>query len=470
MTPCPWDPRLYMNKRFISPPTSKRPSAISVIAACLIGATAHAQQASPAPSSTQTQAPRPTSATRGVDYIVAVVGQELVTSGEIDRRLATVKEEAGARRSTLPPEPQLRQQLLESMIDERVVLVHARDSGVRIDEPELDRAVQSVALQNKLTMPQLREQLKKDGMDFSRFRSQLRDQIMVERVRERDVVSRIKVSDAEIDDIVAKQSAARGGSAGEFNVAQILVSVPDGADAATVARQRSKAETALQRVRARENFAAVARELSDDSNRAEGGEIGLRPASRLPDAFVAAVRTLNGGEVAPALLQTGAGFHVLKLIEKREAQGVTVTNTRARHILMRQTSQTSTEQIQRQMLEMKRQVETGVRKFEDLARQYSADESAAQGGDLGLVGADTFVPEFEAAMNALKPGQVSPPVVSRFGVHLIQVVERKEVQVDPKQLREQARNALREQRFEQAYADWVRDLRGRAYIEKREAP
>ncbi len=455
-----------MNEPFTVKSIPKRLPACTLAVACLIGSVAHAQS----PSATAAAPARPATTTRGVDYIVAVVGQELVTSGEIDRRLAIVKEEAGANRTTLPPESQLRQQLIESMIDERVVLVHARESGVRIDEPELDRAVQSVAQQNKITMPELRERLKKDGMDFSRFRSQLRDQIMVERVRERDVVSRIKVSEAEIDEVLAKQTAARGGGISEFNVAQILVSVAEGADAATLARQRAKAEAALVRVRARENFATVARELSDDSNRAEGGEIGLRPASRLPDAFVQAVRKLNVGEVAPTLLQTGAGFHVLKLIEKRDAQGVTVTNTRARHILMRQSSQSSAEQIQRQMLEMKRQIETGVRKFEDLARQYSADESAAQGGDLGMVAPNSFVPEFEVAMNALKPGQVSAPVVTRFGVHLIQVVERKDVQVDPKQLREQARNALREQRFEVAYTDWVRDLRGRAYIEKREAP
>ncbi len=449
-----WGLPLSMNKRFV------RLKSMGWLAAmALVASAAHAQTARPA-----------TVPVRGVDYIAAVVGQELVTAVEIDKRMAVFKEEASARRSTVPPDAVLRQQVLDALIDERVVLVHARDSGMRVDEIELDRAVQSIAVQNKLTMPQLRDQLKKEGMDLSRFRSQVRDQILVERIREREVVSRIKISDVDVDESLARQSATRGAPAGpEYNIAQILVSVPDRADDATKATLRAKAEGALRRVVARENFAAVARELSEDSNRSDGGEIGLRAASRLPDAFVEVVQKMRVGEVSPQLLQTGAGFHVLKLIEKRDAKDVVVTNTRARHILMRQSSQTSTDQIQRQMLEMRRQVQTGARKFEDLARQFSTDDSAAQGGDLGFMPPGSFVPEFEVAMDALKPGEVSAPVVSRFGVHLIQVVERKDVAVDPKQLRDQARAALREQRFEQAYADWLQELRGRAYIEKRDA-
>ncbi len=418
------------------------------------------------------QAAKPSMApTRGVDYIVAVVGQELVTAVEVEKRVALVKEEAAKRAEQVPPDAQLRQQQLEALIEERIVLGHARDSGLRVDEPELERAIQSVASQNKMSLQQLRDQIKKDGLDYNRFRAQVKDQMLVERVREREVVSRIKVSETEIDELVAKQNAARGGAGeAELNVAQILIGVPEGADAATLAKQRAKAEAALARVLAKENFATVAREMSEDSKGSEGGEIGLRPLSRLPDAFVAVVRKLGVGEVAPSLLQTGAGFHVLKLADKREAKGVVITNTRARHILMRPTSQSSQELIQRQMLEMKRQVETGARKFEDLAKQHSLDESANQGGDLGFAPPGAYVPEFETALNALKPGAVSYPVVTRFGVHLIQVVERKDVQVDPKQLREQARNALREQRFEQAYTEWIQDLRARAYVEKRDAP
>lgn len=409
----------------------------------------------------------------GGDYIVAVVGQELVTSIELNKRLEATREDAKRRGENLPPDSQLRDQVLEALISERVVLSHARDSGTRVDEVELDRAVQSVATQNKMTLPQLREQLVKEGLDYSRFRTQLREQMLVERVREREVSSRIKVPDAEVDEMVAKQRAAAGGSAvaePEYNIAQILVNLPDKADEATTARQRAKAEAALQRVRARENFVVVSRTESDDSNRGDGGEIGLRAASRLPDVFVEAVRKLRVGEIAPTVLQTGAGFHVLKLIEKREANNIIITQTRARHILMRPSPQSNEQAVQRQLLEMKRQIEAGTRRFEDLAKQNSLDDSAEQGGDLGFAPPGAYVPEFEAAMKPLRPGAVSSPVTTRFGLHLIQVVERKDVQVDPKQFREQAKNALREQRFEKAYSDWITELRTRAYVEKREAP
>jgi peptidyl-prolyl cis-trans isomerase SurA len=467
--------RRSLHPLFMTKNSFFRLTLMSALVAALGGASAIAwAQARPAtaPSSASTSAAKPGPRSGG-DYIVAVVGQELVTAIELNKRIDATREDAKRRSENLPPDAQLRDQVLEALISERVVLSHARDSGTRVDEVELDRAVQSVATQNKLTLPQLREQLVKEGLDYSRFRTQLREQMLVERVREREVSSRIKVLDADVDELVAKQRGTAAGSAvvePEYNIAQILVSVPDKADDATVARQRAKAEAALKRVRARENFAVVAGSESDDSNRSTGGEIGLRAASRLPDPFVDAVRKLRVGEIAATVLQTGAGFHVLKLIEKREANDIVITQTRARHILMRASSQGNEQTVQRQLQEMKRQIENGSRRFEDLAKQNSVDDTAEQGGDLGFAPPGAYVPEFEVAMNALRPGAVSNPVVTRFGIHLIQVTERKDVQVDPKQFREQAKNALREQRFEKAYSDWVTELRARAYVEKREAP
>lgn len=404
------------------------------------------------------------------DHIVAVVGQELVTANEVTRRIELVRQEARANGQQVPPDAELRRGVIDALIDERIVLGFARDYGMRVDDAELDRAVQTIATRNNLTLPQLREQLKKEGLDFNRFRGQIRDQLLVERVREREVSQRIKVSDAQVDELVAKQRGASAPGEAEYNVAQIRVSVPEGADEATVASHRAKAEAALARVRGRESFAVVAKETSDDEQRDAGGEIGLRPASRLPDTFVEAVRRLRVGEVAPAVLRTGAGFHVLKLVEKREAQDTSVTNTRARHILIRPGAQASQDVVTRQMLEFKRQIESGARRFEDLAKQHSQDGSAEQGGDLGFAPPGSYVPEFEVAMNALKVGAVSNPVPTRFGIHLIQVVDRKETTVTAKQLREQARNALREQRFEQAYTEWLDELRARAYVERRDAP
>jgi peptidyl-prolyl cis-trans isomerase SurA len=428
-----------------------------LLAACALHAPA---QSANAPSSTP----------RTADFIVAVVNQELVTAVEVEQRLARVRADAARAGQRLPPDAQLRQQVLDALIDERVILGYARDTGARVDEAELDRAVASVAAQNQITPTQLRERLRQDGIDMPRFRANLRDQIMIERVRERELQQRIKISDADIEAFIARQRQEVGAQS-EYNVAQVLVPVPENAAPAEVERLRTQAEAALQRVRGGENFATVAREVSQDSNRERGGEIGLRPASKLPDLFVEQVRGLQPGQVAPTLLRSGAGFHVIKLLDKREDAALRVTQTHARHILLRPSAQLSADVAKKRLEDYKRQIESGKQRFDDVARAQSQDGSAAQGGDLGWTSPGAFVPEFEQAMNELQPmGALSEPVVSRFGVHLIQVLERRDVALEPKQMRDLARDSLREQRFEQAYVDWVRELRSRAYVEMRESP
>ena len=408
-------------------------------------------------------------APRSGDWIAAVVNQELVTAVEVQRRLEQVT--AGAMRDggRLPPDAELRKQVLDALIDERVILTYARDSGMRVDDTELDRAVQNVAVQNQLSIAQLRARLRGEGLDYGRFRTNLRDQILIERVREREVVARIRVSEDEIDAAIAAQrEAARRGAA--LNVAQILVAVAEGSDAATVQARQARAQQALDRVRAGEAFERVALELSEDNNKERGGEIGLRPADRLPDLFVEAVRPLANGQVAAGLVRSGAGFHLIKLIERKENDAFRVTETRARHILLRTSPQLSPELAARRLADYRLQIESGARRFEDLARELSEDGSAPQGGDLGWAPRGAMVPEFEEAMDRLPIGSLSAPVVTRFGVHLIQVNERRDAALEPRQLREQVRNQLREQKFDDAYVDWARELRGRAYIEMRDAP
>jgi len=406
---------------------------------------------------------------RNGDYIVAIINTELVTAGEIDRRLQRAQEDASRAGARLPPEGQLRKQLLDLLIDERVIVTYARDSGLRIDEAELDRAVQSVASQNQISADQLRERLRADGIDYARFRANLRDQMLIERIREREVYGRIKVPDADIERYLDQQRTASRGDA-EINLAQILVTVPEGADAATLAARKARIDAALARVRAGEDFGKVAREISEDGNKERGGEIGARPASRLPDLFVEGVKGLAPGEISAAPLRSGAGFHVLKVLDRSDTGALRVTQTRARHILLRTSAQLTAEVAARRLADYRRQIESGARTFDDLARQYSEDGSAQAGGELGWSGPGTMVPEFEEAMNKLAIGGVSPPVVSRFGVHLIQVLERRQVAQDMKQAREQARNVLREQKFEEAYNEWAKDLRARAYVEMREPP
>lgn len=406
---------------------------------------------------------------QGGDYIVAVVNQEVVTASELQQRLARIRDDATRNRSTLPPAAMLRKQVLDALIDERVVVTAARETGTRIDDAELDRAVTNVATQNQLTLAQLRERLRQEGIAYAKFRDNIRDQLIVERVREREVVSLIKISDADIDNLIEKRRR-EAGAITQIDVAQILVTVPEGAGEAVVAERRARAEAALRRVRGGEDFAAVAREVSEDANRAQGGAVGMRPADRLPDLFVATVQGLKPGEIAPEPVRSGAGFHVLKLIDRKEGGLITFDQSRARHILLRPSPELSPEAAARRLVQFKRDIQSGAKTFEQLARANSEDSSAAQGGDLGWAAPGAFVPEFEEAVAALPVGGISDPVTTRFGLHLIQVVDRRQTTLDNKQLREQARNILREQKFEQAFAEWLRDLRGRAYIEFRDPP
>ena len=276
------------------------------------------------------------------DYILAIVNQELVTASELQQRMARVRDEATRNRTPLPPAPALRQQVLDALIDERVLVTNARETGPRIDEPEIDRAVASVANQNQLTVAQLRERLGREGITYARFRDGIRDQMLVERVREREVVSRIRVTDAEVDAWLEERRKAVGAEP-ELNIAQVLVTVPEGASEAVVAERRERAAGALRRIRAGEDFAAVSRELSEDGNRAQGGEIGLRPMSRLPDLFTRTVSPLKAGEVRVGAAAQRCGLSRRQAARAQEPSAFTVAQTRARHILLRPSAELTAE-------------------------------------------------------------------------------------------------------------------------------
>jgi peptidyl-prolyl cis-trans isomerase SurA len=419
----------------------------------------------------QTPAPAKPVVPSTADYIVAVVNQELVTNAELQQRIARITESAAKDKTPLPPPDELRKQVLDVLINERVQVTNARETGQRLDEAELDRAVLNVAVQNQMTMPQLRARLQQQGLAYSAFRNNLRDQMLMERVREREVNARIRISNEEIDTTLERRRAAAAGGM-QLNIAQILVTVAEGASPAEVSQREARAAAAMARVKAGEAFEAVAREVSEDGNRSQGGVIGMRAVDRLPDLFVDAVKELKPGDVAPTLLRSGAGFHVLKLVERTQGlgSGFTVPQTRARHILLRPSAQLSQEAAGRRLAEFKLRIVSGAKTFEQMAQENSEDGSAARGGDLGWSSPGMLVPEFEETMNALPINGISDPIISRFGVHLIQVLERREAVLDTKQQREQVRNVLREQKFEDAYNDWIRDLRGRAYVELREPP
>ena len=403
------------------------------------------------------------------DHIVAVVNTEAVTSIEVAQRLERVQADAKRANASLPDADTLRQQVLDALIDERVQITFARDVGQKVDDAEIDRAVANVAAQNQITLAQLRERLRSEGLEMARFRNNLRDQLLVERVREREVNTRIRISDADIERYLDERRSQAVGQI-QLNLAQILVAVPEGATAELLAQRQARAAEALARLRAGEDFSKVARELSEDSNREAGGELGLRPASRLPDLFIDGVKALEIGQFTDPPLRSAAGLHILKLLDRQQGDPFKVSQSHVRHILLRLSDRAQVQQVSRRMEDLRREIERGDKKFEDVARDISEDGSAAAGGDLGWSSPGQFVPEFEQAVNQLTVGGLSAPVVSRFGVHLLQVLERRSVTADPKEVREQARNALRESRYEQAYLDWTKELRLRAYIEMREPP
>ena len=403
------------------------------------------------------------------DYILVIVNRELITAGEVARRVDNILNNAQASGGATPPLTELRQQVLDALINERLMLSHARETGPRIDDAEIDRIIATQAQQNQLSVSELKERLLAEGTDFNTLRSNLRDQLLVERVRDRELKSRLRITDAEVDTFLDERLQAAGIGL-EYNIAQVLIRVPGDASDALVNDRRRVAETALQRLKTGEPMATVALELSDDETKNKGGALGLRTANRLPDVFVEKVQGLKAGDIAPEVLRTGAGFHVLQLIERRSPTSVPMAQTRASHILLRPAKDLSRDAALQRLAEFRQQILSGRRSFESVAREHSQDGSAAQGGDLGWNMPGAFVPEFEAVMNGLPAGGLSEPMVSRFGVHLIKVVDRQLVPVEMKKLRDMARNALREQKSEAATNEWMQELRSRAFIEYREVP
>jgi peptidyl-prolyl cis-trans isomerase SurA len=399
------------------------------------------------------------------DYILAVVNQEPITHTDVDKRVTRITDTAPAG-TRLPPPEELRKQVLDALIDEKVQISYAKTIGMDISDAEVDGAIENIAAQNQMTLADLRARMQADGLDFQRYRNSLREQLLLQRLREREVNTRIQISDEDLDAFIKEDPAAQTEVA--LNVAHILIAVPEKATQVEVAALQSKAQDIQARAARGENFAQLAKEFSADTNtRDQGGTLGLREVSRLPELFVAAASKLKVGQVAQ-VVRSNAGFHVIKLVERENSAQATYTQQRSRHILLRTSPEHPVREQLDRMNDIRKKIVEGQTSFAQMARQYSEDGSGARGGDLGWAAPGQFVPEFEKALTALQPGQISEPVVSRYGVHLIQLMERREVQLNDQQKREAARQVLRERRFEPAYDEWARELRAAAYIEMRE--
>ena len=405
-------------------------------------------------------------ASSAADFIVAVVNSTPITNVELQLRLLRVQQQLSLQ-GNVPPRSQLLREVLERLILERAQLQLARELGVTPDDAAVEQAVDNVALQNQVSLEELKRRLSADGVDYARFRADVRDELTLVRLREREVDSRVKVSEQDIDQFFRDRQAQAGAEPERIQLAQILVAVPESATADQVRALQAKAQRALDRVRAGEPFAGVAAEVSDAADRAAGGDLGLRPVDRLPSLFVDAVRDLKDGALAGPL-RSGAGFHVLQLVKRsRDAAALTVIQTRARHILFKSGPKFNEAQATAKLLDFKRLIVAGQADFAALARDNSEDGSAKDGGDLGWTSTGMFVPEFEQVMNQLAPGQIADPLVSRFGVHLLQVMARREAPLSEREQRELARNLVREKKIEEAFILWQQEVRGRAYVEFR---
>ena len=428
-------------------------TALRLTAACLIliAATAQAQQAKP-------------NAIVVIDRIIAVVNDEVVTERELAARVDFALRQL-AQQGTQPPARQiLEKQLLERTINDRVQMQYARDTGTRVDNAELDRAMLKIAEQNKMTVAELRTVLAKDNVPYDKFREDIRSEITLSRLREREVAQKIVVTESEIDNFIQTQLTQPGRD--EFNVSHILIAVPEKASPEQLQARRERAEQALAQIKGGTDFRQVAAAFSDGPEALQGGLIGWRETSRLPALFLDAVRPLQAGQLTE-LLRSPNGFHILRLNERRGgAAPIVVQQTRARHILVKTNELISETEARNRILALKDRLDNKV-DFAELARARSEDSSASRGGDLNWLSPGDTVPEFERAMDELKPGEISGPVRSPFGWHLIQVMERRNQDMTQEGQRMNARQTLRERKTDEAYQEWVRQLRDRAYVEQR---
>lgn len=399
-----------------------------------------------------------------VDHIEVVVNDDVITRHELEMRLATVVAQLKKRNTPLPDKSILENQVLERMIAELLQSQFAKESGLRIDDVQLDRALGRIAQQNKFaTLADFRASLEKEGVDFKRFREEIRNEIISVRLREREVESKLVISDNDIDNHLANQ-ARQEGKGEELQLAHIFVVVPEQASADKIQTYKKRAEQALAQLRAETPFAQVAAGFSDAQDALQGGQLGWKPVDRLPSIFAEPLQKMKPGEVSD-VLRSPNGFHILKLIERRSKDTpVVIVQTHARHILIKTGELVSESEAKSRLQEIKQRIDKGA-DFAEEARLHSEDGSAPQGGDLGWLSPGETVPEFEGPMDALKIGQISGLVQSGFGWHLIQVLERRNTDVSVEQKRQHARNAIRAVKSDEAFQDWLRQLRDRAFIE-----
>src|SRR5450631_1139424 len=400
-----------------------------------------------------------------VDRVVAIVNDEAITQHEVDDAKRAVLTQMKQQNVQPPTADVLDKQVLERLITERSLMQYAKETGLRVDDTQIERTIQRIAQENKLSPEEFKKALAAEKITYAKYRDDIRSELVVQRLREREVESHLTVSDAEVDHYLATLNAQNSGDS-EYQLAHILVLVPEQANADQIEVRRRRAEEALRAIKNGGEFAQVAAGFSDASDALRGGNLGWRSGARLPTVFADQVLTMKAGEVSP-VLRSASGFHIVKLIDKRGRNETTVVDqTHARHILIRVNELVSEADGKVKIDRLKDSLDSGA-KFEEIAKLNSEDGSAAKGGDLGWINPGDTVGEFQDAMNKLALNQVSAPVRTPFGWHIIQVLERRKQDVTAERERAEAQLAIRQRKADEQFQAWVREIRDRAYVEIR---
>ncbi len=400
-----------------------------------------------------------------MDRIIAIVDQSVITEQELADRIRTVSAQLEKQGTQLPPQQVLEKQILERLIADSLQLQLAAQTGLKVDDTQLDKTIERIAEQNKMSVDEFKVVLEKDGLTYRKFREDIRSEITIARLKERDVDNKVSVSDGEVDNYLTTQ-ANRKDNQDELEISHILIRTPEDSTPEDLEKAKIKVETALKKLSGGTSFEQVSAEVSDAPNALEGGSMGWKSSSQIPTAFSELLQSMQVGEVSKPI-RSPNGFHILKLTNRRGGSSpLVVDQTHARHILIKLTEVVSEKEGKQKMDSIKERLDNGT-KFEDMARQYSEDGSANNGGDLGWVNPGDTVPQFEKAMNELAAGEISAPIRSPFGWHIIQVIERRKQDMTKEASRLKARQEIRARKAEEAYQDWIRELRDRAFVELR---
>ena len=413
---------------------------------------------------------------RSIDEVIAVVDTSLVTKLELENRIAQIEKQFKAANRALPPADDLRVQVLERLISDRIQQNLAKEAGIKVSDKDLDRILGNIAAQSKLSVTELKLKIEKEGTSFNKYKEEIRKEVQAARLREREVDARVQVSESEIDSYISEKNRGKVLQAGndEIYLAQLVVALPANASESEIAAAKNKAEDVLKQASIEKDFLAYGKKVALPGSGIRVEDLGYRTLDRLPQLFVDGAQGIGANQMIPRILQSGAGFHIIKVLDRKgalsvNAQNIVVTQTQARHILLRHRPGVTDLEAQRRLNGFKDQIKVKASDFSQLAKKHSEDGSAPNGGNLGWMSPGELVPEFEQAMNQLNINEVSDPVRTEFGWHLIQVVERRQAQLSADKQRDYARAAIREKKLDQAYQDWIRQIRDAATVEIRQS-